>query len=71
MLCCTKLTIVPLLQSVDVPAWIGSLPAGSVGIRVWSKEESDLLEEQSKTLIVFVVSLCCWLPPKLGETAKV
>ena len=32
---------------------------------------SSLLEEQSKTLIVFVVSLCCRLPPKLGETAKV
>ena len=32
---------------------------------------STLLEEQSKTPIVFVVSLCCRLPPKLGETAKV
>ena len=27
---------------------------------------SSLLEERSKTLIVFVFSLCCWLPPKLG-----
>ena len=32
---------------------------------------SSLLEERSKTPIVFVVLLCCWLPPKLGETAKV
>ena len=31
---------------------------------------SSLLEERSKTPIVFVVSLCCRLPPKLGETAK-
>ena len=31
----------------------------------------SLLEERSKTPIVFVVSLCCQLPPKLGETAKV
>ena len=31
----------------------------------------SLLEERSKTPIVFVVSLCCRLPPKLGETAKV
>ena len=32
---------------------------------------SSLLEEWSKTPIVFVVSLCCRLPPKLGKTAKV
>ena len=32
---------------------------------------SSLLEERNKTPIVFVVSLCCRLPPKLGETAKV
>ena len=32
---------------------------------------SSLLEEWSKTTIVFVASFCCWLPPKLGETAKV
>ena len=32
---------------------------------------SSLLEERSKTTIVFVVSLCCRLSPKLGETAKV
>ena len=32
---------------------------------------SSLLEEQSKAPIVFVVLLCCQLPPKLGETAKV
>ena len=31
----------------------------------------SLLEEWSKTPIVFVNSLCCRLPPKLGETAKV
>ena len=31
---------------------------------------SSLLE-QSKTPIVFVVLLCCRLPAKLGETAKV
>ena len=32
---------------------------------------SSLLEEQSETPVVFVVFLCCRLPPKLGETAKV
>ena len=32
---------------------------------------SSLLEEQSKTPIVFVFSLFCQQPPKLGETAKV
>ena len=32
---------------------------------------SSLLEGWSKTPIVFVVLLCCRLPPKLGETAKV
>ena len=32
---------------------------------------SSLLEERSKTPIFFVFSLSCWLPPKLGETAKV
>ena len=32
---------------------------------------SSLLEGWSKTPIVFVVLLCCWLLPKLGETAKV
>ena len=31
----------------------------------------SLLEEQSKTPFVFVISLCCRLPSKLGETAKV
>ena len=31
---------------------------------------SSLLEEQSKTPIVFVVLLCCRPPHKLGETAK-
>ena len=31
----------------------------------------SLLEEQSKTPIVFVVALYCRLPPKLGEMAKV
>ena len=31
---------------------------------------SSLLEEWSKTPIVFVVLLCCRLPPNLGETAK-
>ena len=34
-------------------------------------DPSSLLEERSKTPFVFVVSLCCRLPPKLGETAKV
>ena len=34
-------------------------------------DPSSLLEERSETPYVFVVSLCCWLPPKLGETAKV
>ena len=32
---------------------------------------SSLLEEWSKTPIVFVACVCCRLPPKLGETAKV
>ena len=32
---------------------------------------SSLPEERSKTPIVFVVSLCCRLPHKLGVTAKV
>ena len=31
----------------------------------------SLLEELSKTPIVFGVSLCCWLALKLGEMAKV
>ena len=31
----------------------------------------SLLEERSETPIVFVVLLCCRLPPNLGETAKV
>ena len=31
----------------------------------------SLLEERSKAPIIFVVLLCCQLPPKLGETAKV
>ena len=32
---------------------------------------SSLLEEWSEISIVFVVLLCCQLPPKMGETAKV
>ena len=32
---------------------------------------SSLLEERSEIPIVFVVLLCCRLPHKLGETAKV
>ena len=32
---------------------------------------SSLLEERSGVSIVFVVLLCCRLPPKLGEMAKV
>ena len=32
---------------------------------------SSLREERSEIPIVFVVILCCRLPPKLGETAKV
>ena len=31
----------------------------------------SLLEERSITPIVFVVFLCCRLPPKLGKMAKV
>ena len=31
---------------------------------------SSLLEGQSEIPIVFVVLLCCRLPPKLGETAR-
>ena len=35
-------------------------------------DPSSLLEERSKTPIVFCLFLlCCRLPPKLGETAKV
>ena len=34
-------------------------------------DPSSLLEERSKTPIVFVVLLCCRLPPILGERAKV
>ena len=34
-------------------------------------DPSSLLEERSETPIVFVFLLCCRLPPKLGETAKV
>ena len=32
---------------------------------------SSMLEERSKTPIVFDVLLCCQLSPKLGQTAKV
>ena len=28
---------------------------------------SSLLQERSKTPIVFVLSLCCWLPPNWGN----
>ena len=31
----------------------------------------SLLDERSEIPIVFVVLLCCQLPPKVGETAKV
>ena len=31
---------------------------------------SSLLEEQSKTPIIFVFSLCCRLPPKLGKRPR-
>ena len=31
----------------------------------------SLQEERSVTPIVLLLSLCCQLPPKLGETAKV
>ena len=35
-------------------------------------DPSSLLEERSETPIVFLLFLlCCRLPPKLGETAKV
>ena len=34
-------------------------------------DPSSLLEKRNKTPVVFVVLLCCQLPPKLGETAKV
>ena len=46
------------------------LCCSSSAIKTWLGP-SSLLEERSKTPIVFVVSLCCWLPPKLGEMAKV
>ena len=32
---------------------------------------SSLLEEWSVTSLFLLFSLCCWLTPKLGETAKV
>ena len=32
---------------------------------------SSLLEERNEIPIVFVVLLCCRLPPKQGQTAKV
>ena len=32
---------------------------------------SSLPEERSEIPIVLLFLLCCWLPPKLGETAKV
>ena len=32
---------------------------------------SSLLEERSEISIVLLFLLCCRLPPKLGETAKV
>ena len=32
---------------------------------------SSLLEERSEIPIVLLFLLCCWLPPKLGETARV
>ena len=43
----------------------------SSGVNQTRPGPSSLLEERSKTPIVFVVSLCCRLPPKLGATAKV
>ena len=46
------------------------LCCSSSAIQTWPGP-SSLLEERSKTPIVFVVVLCCQLPPKLGETAKV
>ena len=46
------------------------LCCSSSAIQTWLGPLS-LLEEQSKTPIVSVVSLCCRLPPKPGETAKV
>ena len=45
------------------------LCCSSSAIQTWPGP-SSLLEERSKIPIVFV-SLCWWLPPKLGETAKV
>ena len=46
------------------------LCCSSSAIQTWP-DPLSLLKEWSKTSIVFVVSLCCSLPPKLGETAKV
>ena len=46
------------------------LCCSSSAIHTWPGP-SSLLEECSVTPIVFVVSLCCRLPPKLGEMAKV
>ena len=48
----------------------GGLCCSRSAIQTWLAP-SSLLEERSKTLIVFVVLLCCRLPSKLGETAKV
>ena len=50
--------------------WEGGLCCSSSAIQTLLGP-SSLLEERSKTPIVFVVPLCCRLPPELGETAKV
>ena len=50
---------------------------GEDGLRCYSNAiqarlgPSSLLEERSGDPIVFVVLLCCRLPPELGEMAKV
>ena len=48
----------------------GGLCCSSSAIQTWLGP-SSVLEEWNKISIVFVVLLCCRLPPKLGETAKV
>ena len=46
------------------------LCCSSSAIQTWLGP-SSLLDERSNNPIAFVVSLCCRLSPKLGETAKV
>ena len=50
--------------------WEDELCCSSSAIQTWPGP-SSLLEERSKNPAFLLFSLCCRLPPKLGETAKV